>query len=107
MTVDDMARWITPNPLVVPPPENLGNTCAILYTLFAESRDPVYLRNIRALIEKANPDLVFGPRTAAQGVASFFAFDDQLFTLEDAMAVVRELKVCIPLQAAIETAQVS
>jgi hypothetical protein len=83
MTVDDTARWTTSNPLIVSPPENLGNTCAIL-------------DNIMALLEKANPDLVFGPHTAAHGVASFFAFDDQPFTLEDALALVRELKACIP-----------
>jgi hypothetical protein len=96
MTVDDTARWTTSNPLIVSPPENLGNTCAILYTLFGESRDPIHLDNIMALLEKANPDLVFGPHTAAHGVASFFAFDDQPFTLEDALALVRELKACIP-----------
>jgi uncharacterized protein involved in propanediol utilization len=104
MMVDDMARWAASNALIVSPPENLGNTATILHTLFEESRERNHLRNIMALLEKAN---LFGLHTASQGVASFFAFDDHPFTLEDALALVRELKACIPFWAAVETGQLS
>lgn len=101
MTVDDMAKWTTSNPLIVSPPENLVNTIVIMYTLFAESRDRSYIRTISTLMEKSNPDLVFGPHTASQGVASFFAFDGVDLTMEDALAVGRELRVCISFCIAI------
>lgn len=95
MTAEDMTKWTTSNPLILSPPENLTNTIVLQYTLFAESRDRSYIRAILTSFERANPDLVFGPHTASQGVASFIAFDGDPFTWDNALSVVRELKVCI------------
>jgi hypothetical protein len=105
MTVDDMARWTTSNPLIVSPPENASNTMVILFTLFAESRDRSYIRTIVSLMEKGDPDLVFGPHTASHGVAAFLAFDGVELTVEEALAVGRELQLCISFGIAIEIGQ--
>jgi hypothetical protein len=96
VTVGDMEKWNTANPLVVSPPETLANTMVILSTLFAETRDRSYIRNIIAQMDRANPDLVFGPHASSQGVVNFYAFDGISFTPEEASAVVRELKVRTP-----------
>lgn len=92
ITVDDMEKWTTSNPLVVTPFENLANALVLQYTLYQTTGDRSNLRNMLSHITNAASDLRYGPHTASDGVNSFFDFEEDL-SVEDAQLVVRELKV--------------
>jgi hypothetical protein len=48
------------------------------------------------LLERAAPDLKFGPQSMSDGISAFYNFDQPL-SAEDAASTVRELQVCFIL----------
>lgn len=92
ITVDDMAKWTASNPLAVTQPENLANTLVMQFTLFQNTGDRNFLRNMLTEIESAAPDLKNGPHTATEGVKTFLDFSEDL-SEQGAQLVAAELKV--------------
>jgi hypothetical protein len=92
ITVDDMEKWTTSNPLNVTPPENLANTLVLQHTSYQATGDRSSLRNMLTHITNANSDLRYGPHTASDGMKSFFDFEEDL-SVANTQLVVRELKV--------------
>lgn len=92
ITVEDIEKWTTSNPLAVTPAENLVNMLTLDYTLYQATGDRNILRNMLSHLTNAAPDLRYGPNTAAEGVNSFFDFEEEL-SLANAKLVVQELKV--------------
>ncbi|KAF2172027.1 hypothetical protein M409DRAFT_18256 [Zasmidium cellare ATCC 36951] len=94
ITISDLMKKVANDPLQVSKSELLVSMLVLEYSLFQLTKDPSYLKQMKDRIERAAPDLRFGPKTDDSGIRAFLEGED--FDTENATACANELKHARP-----------
>lgn len=92
----DISNWKASNSLTVAPIDDLMSKLAIQYELHTESIEKgkmrSYISDMRQTLEKAAPNLLFGPSTPDTGIHAFLDLEESIKD-DEAEKLIAELKV--------------
>jgi hypothetical protein len=92
----DISNWAASNSLTVAPIDDLVSKLAMQYELQVENTEKgktrTYISDMRKTLEKAAPDLLFGPSASDTGIQAFLDLEE-LIQDDEAEELIAELKV--------------